>query len=156
MTTATKKQTAVWIRWMIRRDMPEVMAIEEARFEHPWTEEDFIHCLRQRNAIGMVACERDAQGKILGHMIYELHRNRLHLLNLAVRQKGIGTGRALIEKLKGKLSTATRNRLMCEVRESNLDAQCWLRALGFKAISVLKDFYETTPEDAYLFEFKHR
>ena len=45
----------VHIRWMIRRDMPEVLQIERTSFEYPWSEEDFIRCLRQRNCIGMVA-----------------------------------------------------------------------------------------------------
>ena len=47
--------TALHIRWMIRRDMPDVMGIEVASFEYAWTEDDFLRCLRQRNCIGMVA-----------------------------------------------------------------------------------------------------
>ena len=50
-----KAQVRVHIRWMIRRDMPEVLAIEHASFEFPWCEEEFLRVLRQRNCIGMVA-----------------------------------------------------------------------------------------------------
>jgi len=50
-----KEQVRVHIRWMIRRDMPEVMRTERASFEYAWTEDDFLRCLRQRNCIGMVA-----------------------------------------------------------------------------------------------------
>ena len=71
----------VHIRWMIRRDMPAVLRIENACFEFAWNEEDFIRCLRQRNCIGMVA--EDDEG-VVGFMIYELHKNRLHVLNFAV------------------------------------------------------------------------
>ncbi|MFM7564726.1 MAG: GNAT family N-acetyltransferase, partial [Planctomycetota bacterium] len=67
---------------MIRRDMPEVLNIEAQSFEFPWSEDDFIRCLRQRNCIGMVA-ECDEQ--VVGFMIYELNRNVLHVLNFAVR-----------------------------------------------------------------------
>ena len=74
-------QLPVHIRWMIRRDMPEVLAIEEQCFEFPWSEEDFIRCLRQRNCIGMVA---EHSERVVGFMIYELHKNRLHILNFAV------------------------------------------------------------------------
>jgi len=49
-----KQRLGVHIRWMIRRDMPEVLDIESGSFEFPWSEEDFIRCLRQRNCIGMV------------------------------------------------------------------------------------------------------
>ena len=76
---------------MIRRDMPAVIGIENACFEFAWNEDDFIRCLRQRNCIGMVAEEED---KVVGFMIYELHKNRLHILNFAVhpdhRRVGIG------------------------------------------------------------------
>ena len=41
---------------------------------------------------------------------------------------------------------------MLEVRESNLDAQCFFRAIGFKAVSVLRDFYDDTDEDAYVMQ----
>jgi ribosomal-protein-alanine N-acetyltransferase len=41
------------IRWMIRRDLPEVLRIENAAFPFPWSESDFLRCLRQRNTIGM-------------------------------------------------------------------------------------------------------
>ncbi len=49
------KSVKVQIRWMIRRDMAEVLRIERESFEYHWTEEDFLCCLRQRNCIGMVA-----------------------------------------------------------------------------------------------------
>ena len=48
------EESEVHIRWMIRRDMPGVLEIEKLSFEYPWTEEDFIRCLRRRNCIGMV------------------------------------------------------------------------------------------------------
>ena len=72
----------VHIRWMIRRDMPEVLSIEKSSFEFPWSEEDFIRCLRQRNCIGMVA---EYDERVVGFMIYELHKDQLHVLNFSVR-----------------------------------------------------------------------
>jgi ribosomal-protein-alanine N-acetyltransferase len=39
------------------------------------------------------------------------------------------------------------------VRETNLPAQLFFRSLGFRAISVLKDFYQDTTEDAYLMHY---
>ena len=47
-------------------------------------------------------------------------------------------------KLFGKLSHERRNRIMLEVRETNLDAQLFFKNLGFRAISVLRDFYDDT------------
>lgn len=144
------------IRWMIRRDMQEVIDIEELVFRFPWSEEDFLRCLRQGNCIGMVA---ERQERIAGYMIYELHKNRLHILNFAVKPafSRQGVGRAMVDKLKGKLSgqAGRRNRIMLEVRETNLDAQLFFKAMGFRAISLLRDFYNDSTEDAYLMQFKH-
>ena len=155
MTTAEKSPSCVHIRWMIRRDMHSVLEIEKASFEFPWSEEEFIRCLRQRNCIGMVA-ERDDE--VVGFMIYELHKNRLHLLNFAVapncRRESVGN--SMIEKLVGKLSVERRSRIMLEVRETNLDAQLFFKSLGFRAISVLRDFYDDTTEDAYLMQYRYR
>ncbi len=154
MSVSKQQELYVHIRWMIRRDMPEVLAIENASFEFPWLEEDFIRCLRQRNCIGMVA---EYEERIVGFMIYELHRNRLHVLNFAVhpQQRRRGVGQKMVDKLVGKLSTQRRDRIMLEVRETNLDAQLFFRQLGFRAISVLRDFYDDTVEDAYLMQYSY-
>lgn len=148
-------QITVHTRWMIRRDMPEVMAIENASFQFPWAEEDFVRCLRQRNCIGMVA-EFD-QG-VIGFHVYEMHAKRLHILNFAVhpdyRRRGVG--RQMLDKLASKLTFQRRNRVQLEVRETNLSAQLFFHSQGYLAISVVRDFYEDTPEDAYLFEFRVR
>ena len=142
----------VQLRWMIRRDMAEVLEIEQEAFEYPWSDEDFTRCLRQRNCIGMVA---EAGDSVVAFMIYELHRTRLHVLNFAVRRshRRFGVGRQMMEKLSTKLSAERRDRILLEVRERNLPAQLFFRSLGYRAISVLKDFYEDTTEDAYLMQF---
>jgi len=81
MSSKTDFEMGVHIRWMIRKDMPEVLEIENSSFEFPWSEDDFIRCLRQRNCIGMVAEHGE---RVVGFMIYELHKTRLHVLNFAV------------------------------------------------------------------------
>jgi ribosomal-protein-alanine N-acetyltransferase len=153
-TDAAKQPLRVHIRWMIRRDMPEVLEIERKSFEFPWFEEDFIRCLRQRNCIGMVAEHGE---RVVGFMIYELHKTRLHILNFAVstefRRRGVG--RQMIEKLVGKLSSQRRTRITLEVRETNLPAQLFFKSAEFRAVTVLRAYYEDSPEDAYLMQFRH-
>ncbi len=138
---------------MIRRDMQSVLEIERNSFEFPWTEDEFIRCLRQRDCIGMVA-ERDED--VAGFMIYELHKNRIHILSFAVhpQYRRQGVGRAMVDKLVSKLAYQRRNRIVLEVRETNLDAQLFFRTLGFRATGVLRSFYEDTPEDAFLMQFR--
>jgi ribosomal-protein-alanine N-acetyltransferase len=135
--------------------MAEVLAIEAATFEFSWSDDDFIRCLRQRNCIGMVAEQNE---QVVGFMIYELHKSRLHVLNFAVAetQRRRGVGRQMIGKLVGKLSPQRRTRIMLEVRETNLAAQLFFRSNGFRAVSVLRAYYEDSPEDAYVMQYRYR
>jgi ribosomal-protein-alanine N-acetyltransferase len=155
MNHQEQQELRLHIRWMIRRDMPEVLAIESESFEFPWSEDEFIRCLRQRNCIGMVA---DHDDEVVGFMIYELHKTRLHILNFAVAKeyRRLGIGQRMVTKLLGKLSQQRRTRVMLEVRETNLDAQLFFRSQGFRAVNVLRDFYEDTTEDAYLMQYRYR
>jgi ribosomal-protein-alanine N-acetyltransferase len=148
-----KELLRVHIRWMIRRDMPEVLGTEQSSFDYAWTEEDFLRCLRQRNCIGMVAEQGE---KVVGFMIYELHKNKLHILNFAVhpgfRRSGVGV--QMVNKLVSKLSSHRRTRITLEVRETNLPAQLFYRAQGFKAVKVLRSYYEDSGEDAFQMQYR--
>lgn len=144
------------IRWMIRRDMPEVMEIETSGFLDPRTEDEFARCLRSRMTIGMVveSIHPGRQDRIVGFMIYELQKTQLEILNFAVSpddwRRGVGT--AMVDKLKGKLSLQRRTQLLVEVRETNLAAQLFFRSQGFKATRILPD---NLVEDAYEMVCRH-
>lgn len=144
----------VHIRWMIRRDMPETLDIEAESFEFPWSEKGFIYCLRRPSNIGMVA-EHD--NRVVGFMIYKLNKTRLHVLNFAVapEYRRLGVGSQMVAKLIGKLSVKRRNRIVLEIRETNLAGQLFFRRLGFHATAVMRNFYEETNEDAYRMEYAH-
>lgn len=153
MSLQHETELRVQVRWMVRKDFPEVLAIEQSCFEFPWKEEDFLQCLRQRNCIGMVA---ELEGRIVGFMIYEIPKNRIRLLNIATdpefQRRGIA--RQMVRKLIGKLASQRRNRIVMEVRETNLQALVFFRSLGFRATIVLKNFYDEMDEDAYVLEYR--
>lgn len=127
------------IRWLIRRDMEEVLDIEKHSFSHPWTEEEFLTCLRQPNCIGAVYDD----GEVLGFMIYELHRGCLNLLNLAVlpRYRRNGIGRALVLRLIGKLDIQRRQKVTTLVRSDNIEARAFFMSLGFRQLGLRKNYY---------------
>jgi [ribosomal protein S18]-alanine N-acetyltransferase len=141
------------IRWMIRRDMAEVLDIENLCFQFPWSQDDFIRALKQRPCIGQVA---ELDGRVAGFMVYELDRTKIKILNFAVmpalQRRGIG--RAMAQKLISKLTAQRRKRISLEVRESNLDAQLFWQAMGFQCEAVLPDHYADTAEDAYGFVYR--
>lgn len=141
------------IRWLIRRDMPEVVQIERDSFECPWSEEDFLCCLRRHDCIGMVAEQNE---RVLGFMVFELHKAKLHLLNFAVHPqlRRAGVGGQLVARLVSKLSSHRRTRITLEVRETNLPAQLFFRSQGFRATRVLRNFYPDSGEDAFVMEYR--
>lgn len=148
----TRTNVQVNIRWMVRRDMVDVLRIEQASYMQPWDESEYLDCLRQRDHIGMVA---EYKGRIVGAMVYQLCKRKIVLVNLAVdpehRLRGVGS--QMIQKLIGKLSTPYRPKMQTGVHETNLGAQLFLRSLGFQAIAISEE--EEDGDRHYLFTFRH-
>lgn len=138
------------LRWQIRRDMTEVLEIDALSFTTPWTEEAFLEALRQRSVIGQVV---EVGVRVVGYMIYRLHRDSLELHRLAVhpefRRRGCGS--LMLRKLRSKLTSHNRCRIDTIVPESALPMQLLLRAHGFLATKVLRGW--CGDEDA--FDFSH-
>lgn len=120
------------IRYMIRKDMPDVLAIE-GDCDCPWTADNYVEFLRQSNAIGLVL--EDRQHGVLGLVLYRLHPGRLELCRIAVKAESRrnGIGRMLIDRLRSKLSENRRSKLTAAVPDTRLDVHCLLRAAGFVA-----------------------
>jgi ribosomal-protein-alanine N-acetyltransferase len=88
-------------------------------------------------------------------MIYELHKNKLQVLDFAVHPefRRMGVGHQMLQKLVGKLSSHRRTRITLHVRETNLHAQLFYRIQGFRAMEVVREHYPDTGEDAYLMNY---
>jgi len=140
------------IRWLIRRDMAEVLQVENSCFEFPWCEDDFLGYLWQRNCIGMVVEHENA---IVGFFLYELKVDHpiVHTIAVSPSWQGQGVGRAIVEKLIEKISKQRRTHMKARVRETNLDAQLFLRATGWRAVGVDRSPYDESDEDGYRFEY---
>ena len=89
-------------------------------------------------------------------MVYELHPSMLRILNFAVSPncRRSGVGQQMVQRLIDKLSQQRRYKIKVEVKETNLDAQLFFAAQGFKATGLLTDHYEDTDEDAYLMTYR--
>lgn len=145
-------RTHTCLRWMINRDLPSVMEIEESSFQYPWSEEEFLACIKKANNIGMVV---EVNEVVVGYMIYEIRKKSIDLLGIAVHPKyrRSGVGGALVNRLISKLVCGRRSRIMVLVRDSNLEAQLFLRNMGFLCTSVEKKYYKECDNDAYVMEF---
>jgi ribosomal-protein-alanine N-acetyltransferase len=150
-------EQGLYVHWMTDMDLPEVLDIEGECFPaNSWTERDFRNCLKSRKNVGTVI-EDHLGCQAVGFCIYRMHKNFYELLSLAVRPhfRRRGFGKTLLTRLADKL-TGKRRAILLRVRETNLDAQLFFKALGFSATKVLRRYYSDTREDAYLFKFKPR
>lgn len=150
--TRTASSINAHVRWMIRRDLPDVLGVEAVSFASPWSEDEFLGTLRQRNCIPMVA---ECGDRVVGFMVYELHKARLEVLNFAVgpehRRRDIGS--QMVRKLKSKLSTHRRRQVTATVRETNAAALGFFRGHGFLATKLLRGHYDDTGEDGIRLAF---
>jgi ribosomal-protein-alanine N-acetyltransferase len=139
------------IRWLVRRDMPEVLMIDRHSFVDSWSEDEYLHVIRKRNCIAMVA---ECDDCVVGFVVYELHRRYLELLRFAVdcNMRRMGIGSQLIGKLKSKLHHQHRTFIAAEMPERNHHAVLFLRDLGFRATGVLRERFED--QDAYVMEWR--
>jgi ribosomal-protein-alanine N-acetyltransferase len=148
-------------RGMLRFDMPRVIEIEAASFDHPWDEGELS---RRRRAKGAVSCVAESRGKVVGYCVYSSHRASIELVRLAVvadpnfRRRGIAT--QMINRLKTLLSDDGRRQIMLFVRETNLVAQMFFRSQGFlvyedsdNRAEILRGYHQDTGEDAYLMRY---
>lgn len=140
------------VRDLLRRDIWEVLAIDEQANAEPWTEGVFLSHLRDRETFGVVAENRSWIG---GYMVYRLRRDRLELLRFGTYPDAFApvVGHALIERLKGKLRHARLPRIVTVVNERNLGLQQFYRSVGFKATGVLRG-EGTNGDDAYAMEYR--
>ena len=161
MITAIKNQLNIHVRWMIRRDLDQVLKIEKenGQLASPvgeWSEEDFIAILGQSKNIGLVAVDEKDHAYVRGFCVYNVQEDRFHIFNMAVEKKyeNRGIGAQIIAKLKNKCSPSRRRMLEIDVRESNLDAQLFLRKQDFLAVEIIHKWYEQPiQEDAYRFRY---
>lgn len=133
-------------RWLIRRDLPEILEIERKSYDIPWSEEDFLGNLRNRNCIGRIIEWND---RVVGYIIYLRTKTSIKIINFAVhpdcRRNGIG--KMLFEKM---IALNPPKAIEAIVPESNLGAQLFLRSLQFRATEVLRG--EFLDQDGYRME----
>lgn len=140
-------------RWMHSGHLEEVLQIEKSAFTNPWTEQDFLSALRQKNCIAMVAVDGYPNEMVLGFVLYELHDAKLVIINMASKYHRCGVGRIMVNKLKAKLSPSRRHTIETTVRDDSLTMQLFLRSLGFKAVSVLRRFFNDDDADGYVMQY---
>lgn len=121
-------------------DLDEVVAVEMAAYDFPWTRGNFIDSL----AAGYQArVLRGVSGELLAYFVAMKGVDEMHLLNVTVAPAAqrMGFGRRMLDELVVLAREQHAERLWLEVRESNERACNLYLRYGFRHIGVRKGYY---------------
>lgn len=143
----------VQLRDMGPADLDAVLAIEQSVHADPWTRGMFSDAL----ASGYLCKIYEAAGEMLGYVVLMPVLDEMQLLDISIaatRQRQ-GLGRRLLDEAKLLARSMHMQRMLLEVRTSNVAAIALYRAQGFREIGRRRGYYpaeNNTREDAIVMD----
>ena len=136
-------------------DLPEVLAIENDVYPHPWSRGNFLDSLYSGYEAWTL---REPDGALAGYFLVMLAVDEAHLLNISVRRDlhGKGVGRLQLGKVVEVAKEKRMVSILLEVRPSNERAVAVYNQYGFERIGVRKGYYpasNNSREDAIVMRF---
>jgi ribosomal-protein-alanine N-acetyltransferase len=128
------------IRPMTEGDVAEVVAIERASYQFPWSEGIFRDCLR----VGYVCRIVALRGETVGYGVMSVGAGEAHILNLCVHAevRCRGIGRRLLAYLVERAAASGMGEAYLEVRPSNTGAIRLYQSLGFEQVGIRRGYYQ--------------
>lgn len=140
-------------RWAIIIDEDDMMKIEKSSFEYPWTQSELRSTLNDgRNTAQVV---ENSDGKVVGYMVYTIDKTYYEIMNLAVDKeyRRIGIASMLLNSLKDRL-TYKRQEIRVILQESSLDGLNFFKSQKFRAVRLIRNYYDTIEDDAIKMIYK--
>lgn len=130
-------------------DIPALEVLEQQCFSMPWTAEQLIGQLPDKNHRFVVA---ERAGELLGYvgMMFVLDEGYISNVATAPAARRQGIGRALITALMEQARELELSFVTLEVRRSNEPAKALYAQQGFMPVGERKDYYQRPKEDAIL------
>ena len=128
------------IRPMREGDVADVVAIERASYQFPWSEGIFRDCLR----VGYT-CRVAVMGKqVAGYGVMSVGAGEAHILNLCIGEafRCRGLGRRVLTLLVERAAAAGMKEAFLEVRPSNTAAIRLYLAHGFEQVGMRRGYYQ--------------
>jgi ribosomal-protein-alanine N-acetyltransferase len=128
------------IRPMRDTDVPEVVAIERASYQFPWSEGIFRDCLR----VGYTCRVATLARQVAGYAVMSAGAGEAHILNLCVGEafRCRGLGRRLLALMIERAAAAGMKEAFLEVRPSNAAAIRLYVSQGFEQVGVRRGYYQ--------------
>ena len=128
------------IRAMRGSDVADVVAIERAAYQFPWSDGIFRDCLRVGYVCRVVTMARE----VMAYGVMSLGAGEAHILNLCVAEsyRCRGVGRRLLGSLIERAAAAGMADAFLEVRPSNTVAIRLYLALGFEQVGMRRGYYQ--------------
>jgi [ribosomal protein S18]-alanine N-acetyltransferase len=132
--------TQARVRVLHLEDLAQVMPLELAAYEFPWSEKIFKDCFK--SGYTGLAIETQA-GVLLGYGVLSAAANEAHILNVVIdaHWRGFGFGKQLVKRLIDQARWHRAERIFLEVRESNVAARKLYFSLGFNEIGHRSGYY---------------
>ena len=135
--------------------LDEVLVIENASYDHPWTRGNFIDSLRSGYQAQMLI----AGETLLGYFVAMKGVDEVHLLNITVApaHQRQGWGRVLLDALALWSRSQGAQWLWLEVRASNARAQRIYEEHGYRRVGERRNYYpgrQGRREDAVVMSLK--
>jgi len=143
MATAPEMLNAVpdvLIRPMSENDVSEVIAVERASYQFPWSEGIFRDCLR----VGYVCRVVTVNDIVIGYGVMSVGAGEAHILNLCISEshRCRGVGRRLLSYLVERGAAAGMSEAFLEVRPSNTSAIRLYQSAGFEQVGMRRGYYQ--------------
>ena len=128
------------LRTMRDADVAEVVAIERASYQFPWSEGIFRDCLR----VGYTCRVATLGRQVAGYGVMSVGAGEAHILNLCVGEafRCRGLGRGLLALLIERAAAAGMKEAFLEVRPSNTAAIRLYLANGFEQVGMRRGYYQ--------------
>jgi ribosomal-protein-alanine N-acetyltransferase len=143
-----KAAREIVLRPMRAGDVADVVAIERASYQFPWSEGIFRDCLRVGYVCRVVAVDR----RVTAYGVMSVGAGEAHILNLCVAEayRCRGVGRRLLNSLVESASVAGMAAAFLEVRPSNTTAIRLYLSRGFEQVGTRHGYYQAVAgrEDA--------